>query len=447
MHELWQSVLNEIETTISHAAFTTWFKDTELVANDNGKITIAVANIFAQRQFQTKFDSQIRQILINNNIDVISIDYIVKTTNKQKTINREVTTDNPTPIQPTVTNTPKLANGGLNSRYTFANFIVGGSNDLAYTACQAVVNHPGTKYNPLFLYGGVGLGKTHLAQAVGNEIIKLNPKTKVHYTTSEAFYSDFVNAMKHKLSGFADKYRKADVLIVDDMQFIAGKEKSQDEFFHTINKLHQQNKQIIITSDRPPKEIPTLTDRLRSRFEWGMAIDIQMPDFETRCAILQAKSESSGVTLNQETIEFLANNIKTNIRELEGVLNQLMAYSEMRGIEPDLATAEGLLAGATHSPTHHITAKQIINKTANYFQLAPADIMSSDRSKHIVTPRQIAMYLLRSETRMSFPNIAHELGRKDHTTAMHSVDKIEKAIKLDYLIREQVAEIRDKLYA
>ena len=447
MHDLWQSVLNEIETTISHAAFTTWFKNTELLENTTGKITVAVPNIFAQRQFETKFDDKIRQILTENGVTVKDIDYIVQTNNKHKTINREVIPGDiePAPVAQKSERSPTIS---LNNRYTFANFIVGSSNDLAYTAAQAVVKNPGTKYNPLFLYGGAGLGKTHLAQAVGNEIIKNSPKTKVLYITIEQFYNDFIDMVRFKRGekGFSDKYRSVDVLIVDDMQFIVGKEKSQESFFHTFNELHQQNKQIIITSDRPPKDIPTLTDRLRSRFEWGMAIDIQMPDFETRCAILRAKSENSGVTLNQETIEFLANNIKTNIRELEGVLNQLLAYSEMRGIEPNLATAEGLLAGAKYSPTHHITAKQIINKTANYFQLAPADITSADRSKNIVTPRQIAMYLLRSEMRMSFPNIARELGRKDHTTAMHSVEKIEKAIKLDYLIREQVAEIRDKLY-
>ena len=231
------------------------------------------------------------------------------------------------------------------------------------------------------------------------------------------------------------------------MQFIAGKEKTQEEFFHTFNALHQNNKQIIITSDKPPRSIPTLTERLRSRFEMGMPIDIQMPDFETRCAIIEAKAALSNVELDRETVEYLANNIKTNIRELEGALNQLLAYAEMRGITPDVSTAEGLLGNVRRSRPQHVTSKQIIDKTAKYFSLSPAEICSAQRDKHIVTPRQIAMYLLRSELHLSFPKIASELGRKDHTTAIHSVEKIEKSIKLDFTVREQVAEIRERLYA
>ena len=231
------------------------------------------------------------------------------------------------------------------------------------------------------------------------------------------------------------------------MQFIAGKEKTQEEFFHTFNDLHQNNKQIIISSDKPPKSIPTLTERLRSRFEMGMAIDIQMPDFETRCVIIETKASLSGVELSRDTVEYLANNIKTNIRELEGALNQLLAYAEMRGVEPDVSTAEGLIGNVRQSRPQHLTPKQIIDKTAKHFQLNVDEVCSAKRDKHIVVPRQIAMYLLRSELHLSFPKIAGELGRKDHTTAIHSVEKIEKAIKLDYLIRTQVAEIREKLYA
>lgn len=247
--------------------------------------------------------------------------------------------------------------------------------------------------------------------------------------------------------GFADKYRNIDVLIVDDMQFIANKEKTQEEFFHTFNFLHQNNKQIIMSSDKPPRSIPTLTERLRSRFEMGMTIDVQMPDFETRCAILKAKAELSGVSLNNETVEYLATNIKTNIRELEGALNQLLAYADLHGVEPDISTAEGLLGNVRQSRPQHLTSKQIIDKTAKHFQIAVDEMCSGKRDKHIVVPRQIAMYLLRSELHLSFPKIAGELGRKDHTTAIHSVEKIEKAIKLDFVVREQVATIREKLYA
>ncbi len=451
-HALWQSVLGEIELSVSHATFTTWFKNTELIDQSEEAITISVPNIFAKKQFEVKFNDQIKNVLEKNGVTPRQINYTIQTTGKKTRVNRETTVD---PVndrvaellstnQPT-TNTATV--GNLNPRYTFDSFIVGSSNDLAYTASQAVASNPGSKYNPLYLYGGSGLGKTHLMQAIGNEIIKHSPKTKILYISSETFVSEFLDHIRFKKKGFADKYRNVDVLIVDDMQFIANKEKTQEEFFHTFNHLHQNNKQIIMCSDKPPKSIPTLTDRLRSRFEMGMTIDIQMPDFETRCAILNIKASQSGVSLNRDTVEYLATNIKTNIRELEGALNQLLAYAEMRGIEPDVSTAEGLLGNIRHSRPQHISSKQIIDRTAKHFHLDLNEICGAKRDKHIVVPRQIAMYLLRSELHLSFPKIANELGRKDHTTAIHSIEKIEKAIKLDYLIREQVSSIREKLYA
>ena len=457
-HVLWQSVLGEIELSVSHATFTTWFKNTELVDQNDAGIVIAVPNIFAKKQFEVKFNNQIKTVLAKNGVNPKHITYTVTTTGKKTRVNRETTplteaqqtADSliAAPVVSTYTkNAPLVAAGGLNPRYTFDNFIVGSSNDLAYTASQAVAASPGIKYNPLYLYGGVGLGKTHLMQAIGNEITKTQPGTRILYISSETFVNEFLEHIRFKKKGFSEKYRNVDVLIVDDMQFIAGKEKTQEEFFHTFNHLHQNNKQIIICSDKPPKSIPTLTERLRSRFEMGMTIDIQMPDFETRCAILTAKAELSGVSLGQDTVEYMATNIKTNIRELEGSLNQLLAYAEMRGIKPDITTAEGLLGNVRHSRPQHITSKQIIERTSKHFQLRVDEICSPKRDKHIVVPRQIAMYLLRSELHLSFPKIAGELGRKDHTTAIHSVEKIEKAIKLDFLIREQVASIREKLYA
>ncbi|MDB5165251.1 MAG: chromosomal replication initiation protein [Candidatus Saccharibacteria bacterium] len=451
MHQaLWQSVLGEIELSVSRATYMTWFKNTELLSNSDDGIVIAVPNIFAKRQFEVKFNDQVRDVLKKNGIVTERISYTVKMLNK-KVITREVVQSEQAITSPSVATSSLMASpmpiNGLNPRYTFANFIVGSSNDLAYTACQAVAANPGVKYNPLFLYGGVGLGKTHLMQAVGNEIVTNNPGAKVLYISSETFVKDFLESIRFKKKGFSDKYRNVDVLIIDDMQFIAGKEKTQEEFFHTFNALHQSNKQIIISSDKPPRSIPTLTERLRSRFEWGMAIDIQMPDFETRCAIVEAKSAQSNIELSRETVEYLANNIKTNIRELEGALNQLLAYAEMRGVTPDISTAEGLIGNVRRSRPQYVTSKQIIEKTARHFQIKTDEICSPKRDKHIVTPRQIAMYLLRSELHLSFPKIATELGRKDHTTAIHSVEKIEKAIKLDFLIREQVAEIREKLYA
>lgn len=451
-HALWQTVLGEIELSVSRAAFVTWFKNTELVeSGQDGIVTIAVPNIFAKQQFETKFNDQVMVSLKNNGIAIRRVTYVIRGAKPKKASETAsslmMQTQKHSEKRSKATGSDIGSGNGLNPRYTFSNFIVGGSNDLAYAAAQAVANNPGSKYNPLFLYGGVGLGKTHLAQAVGNEIVRKKPGTQVLYINSETFVNEFLDSIRFKKKGFSTKYRGVDVLVVDDMQFIAGKEKTQEEFFHTFNILHQANKQIIITADKPPKNIPTLTERLRSRFEWGMTIDIQMPDYETRCAILETKAAQSGVTLERETIEYLATNIKTNIRELEGSLNQLLAFAEMRGVAPDLQMATGVLGSARHSRPSHLSAKQIIDRTAKHFQIEPAEIKSPRRDKHIVVPRQVAMYLLRSELHLSFPRIALELGRKDHTTAIHSVEKIEKAIKLDFVMREQVAEIKEKLYA
>lgn len=444
---IWQAVLGEIETSVSHAVFVTWFKPTELVVHDDGSFSIAVSNVFAKQQFESKFNPQVIDALSKNGIAVERVDYVIKSEQPKKHLQ-----DQGPLAETVVARMPKkpersgAVGDGLNPRYTFDNFVVGSSNDLAYATAQAVSASPGAKYNPVFIYGGAGLGKTHLIQAVGNEIKRRTPENQVLYVTSETFVSEFLDHVQFKKKGFADKYRSVDVLIVDDVQFIAGKQATQEAFFHTFNHLHQQNKQIILSSDKPPKSIPTLTERLRSRFEWGMSIDIQLPDFETRMAIVKAKALLSGVELGNDTVEYLAKNINTNIRELEGALNQLLAFCEVRGLSPDVDTAVGLLGNVRQTRPHHVSPKQIVDKTARYFRLEQKDILGEKRDKHIVVPRQIAMYLLRSELHLSFPRIAVELGRKDHTTAIHSVEKIEKAIKLDFMIREQVADIRGRLY-
>lgn len=439
--QLWKTILAEIELGISHASFVTWFKKTELIDMDSQTVTIAVPNIFAKQQFEVKYNPMVKSLLLKHANAAQKVVYTIATTlpDKKSEVPPVVTSAQASTKRPSPT-------GGINPKYTFDTYIVGGNNDLAYAACKAAATAPGAKYNPLFIYGGVGLGKTHLIQAVGNEIIKKKPELKVLYVSSETFVNEFVEHIQFKKKGFSTKYRSVDVLIVDDMQFIAGKEKTQDEFFHTFNTLHQANKQIIISSDKPPKSIPTLTERLRSRFEWGMAIDIQMPDFETRCAIIDAKASLLGVVLPRETTEFIAESVKTNIRELEGALNQLLATVELRGLSPDVQTASALLGDVKKQRPSHLTPKQIVEKTARHFQVDMRDILSPRRDKHIVVPRQIAMYLLRSELHLSFPRIATELGRKDHTTAMHSVDKTEKAIKLDFVIREHVSIIREALY-
>lgn len=479
---LWQAVLGEIELSVSRGNFVTWFKPTQLLKYDATTALIGVPNVFIKQQLERKYSDLIGDTLKKNGVTTEKIQYKIHTINSKKVLDEPVTLDaSNQPINRATSalaaagttssqssfnsaNTyssrptgPERRSGGgaashtyrqgLNERYTFDSFIVGSGNELAYAACQAIAASPGTKYNPLFLYGGVGIGKTHLMQAVGNAVIAARPSARVVYVSSEQFLQGFVDALRFKkISDFNDFYRTADVLIVDDVQFIAGKEKAQEEFFHTFNTLHQADKQIIISSDKPPRDIPTLEDRLRSRFVWGMSIDMQIPDFETRCAIVQTKASAHAVELPPDVVDYLANNIQTNIRELEGALNQLLAFCEMRGLEPNLAIVSGLLGAAKTRPKH-ISAKQIIERTARHFQISVDEILSPKRDKDIVMPRQVAMYILRSELHLSFPKIARELGRKDHTTAIHSVEKIEKEIHIDNDIRTAVNDIKELLYA
>lgn len=450
---LWHSILGEAQVVLSAARYGAFWSKLKLIEYDDTTAVFEVISVFAKAQFEKKEHIYLRELLKKNGINSPNLVFNIQSSSSKPSISRETTSTNMdfTISQPPVNRTSSisssnLSRGGLNPRYTFDNFIVGSSNDLAYAASQGVATNPGTKYNPLYFYGGVGLGKTHLMQAVGNEIVKNNPDARVIYVSMETFGNEFLEYIRFKKKGFSEKYRNADVLIVDDMQFISGKEKTQEEFFHTFNFLHQNNKQIIISSDKPPRSIPTLTERLRSRFEMGMAIDIQMPDFETRCAIIASKAGLSNVNLDQEVIEYLATNIKTNIRELEGLLNQLLAQAELNGVQPDLSMAEGVIGNIRHSRPQHMTSKKVLDITAKHFQIKMDELCGSKRDKHIVVPRQIAMYLLRSELKLSFPKIANELGRKDHTTAIHSVEKIEKAMKLDVVIREQVEAIRSRLY-
>lgn len=469
---LWHSILGEAQVVLSTARYSAFWSKLKLVYYDQEEAIFEVISVFAKAQFEKKEHVYLRELLEKNGITSKNLKFNIQSSSDKPKISRETTADtyntgidalsspmfnnqmnsSPSPYATSSSHAPSLqksnlTKSGLNPRYTFDNFIVGSSNDLAYAASQGVASNPGTKYNPLYFYGGVGLGKTHLMQAVGNEIVRSNPGAKVIYVSMETFGNEFLEYIRFKKKGFSEKYRNADVLIIDDMQFISGKEKTQEEFFHTFNFLHQNNKQIIISSDKPPRSIPTLTERLRSRFEMGMAIDIQMPDFETRCAIITSKASMSGIELDQDVVEFLATNIKTNVRELEGLLNQLLAQADLNGIEPDLSMAEGVIGNIRHTRTRHISSKKILDSTAKHFQIKIDELCGIKRDKHIVVPRQVAMYLLRTELKMSFPKIANELGRKDHTTAIHSVEKIEKAMKLDVILREQIEDLKAKLYA
>jgi len=455
--KLWQTVLGDIEITLSRGNYLTWFKNTQLLQRDSNKLVVGVPNVFIKQQLERKYSELVSETLHKNGVDVPTIEYkiqsITRRAETEDVISLPVGSGSSPlnrPAQPTLKAANTLAHAyrqGINERYTFDNFVVGSGNELAYAACQAIAANPGTKYNPLFLYGGVGIGKTHLIQAVGNAVLAENHEARVVYVSSEQFVQEFVDALGYKKNtDFADFYRGADVLIVDDVQFLAGKEKIQEEFFHTFNALHQANKQIIISSDKPPREIPTLEERLRSRFVWGMSIDMQTPDLETRCAILQIKSELQHIQLPSDVVDYLATTVSTNIRELEGALNQLLAFCEMRALEPNLAIATGLL-GASQTRPKHLSARQIIERCARHYQVSVEDIVGPKRDKDIVVPRQVAMYMLRSELHLSFPKIARELGRKDHTTAIHSVEKIEKESRLDADIRQALSEIKDRLYA
>lgn len=462
---LWQTVLGEIELTVSRGAYVTWFKNTRLLRHKDNVMVIGVPNVFIKQQLEKKYNQLILDTLAKNNVIPERLDFkiyssinVPKKTDEETFILNSATTErlaasaagqsSSQTTGSTVSSTLRHNyRQGLNEKYTFDTFIVGSGNELAYAACQAIAANPGTKYNPLFLYGGVGLGKTHLIQAVGNAILAENREANIVYISIEQFVQEFLDAIKFKKNtDFAGYYRNADVLIIDDIQFIAGKEKTQEEFFHTFNALHQANKQIIISSDKPPKDIPTLEDRLRSRFAMGMSIDMQIPDFETRCVIIQTKANAHGLNLEPPVVEYLANLIQSNIRELEGALNQLLAFCEMRNLDPDVAIATSLLGSAKTRPKH-ISAKQIIERCAKHFQVPMEDIMGPKRDKDIVVPRQIAMYMLRSELHLSFPKIARELGRKDHTTAIHSVEKIEKEVSYDADIKAAVNEIKERLYA
>lgn len=457
---VWQAVLGELEVTLSQGNFVTWFKNTRLLKLDDGKIVIGLTNPFVKQTLEKKYGPLITATLSKQGVEVNEIEYKMlpagalsqqpgnpASGSNSNASNQQTHSSISQPAAAKAPAVPKNFRQALNERYTFDNFVVGDGNELAFAACQAISQKPGTKYNPLHLYGGVGIGKTHLIQALGNALQARDPNAKVLYIATEQFVQEFVQALRNRTTAaFAKYYRSADVLIVDDVQFIAGKDKMQEEFFHTFNTLHQGNRQIILSSDRPPRDIDSLEDRLKSRFAGGMSIDMQIPDFETRCAIIQTKAQHHDSELDHEVVEYLATNIQTNIRELEGALNQLLAFCEMRGLEPTLSIASSLLNVSKTRPKH-LSAKQIIERTARHFQIPFEDIVGPKRDKDIVVPRQVAMYMLRNELKLSFPKIARELGRKDHTTAIHSVEKINKEARTDASLRMAITEIRDHLYA
>lgn len=446
-NQLWQAALGELELSLSKANFMTWFKNTFIVSFDNQRVVIGVPNTFTRAWLEKKYHSDIircLQKICENQIREVTY-YVVMSKNvlPETAESLRVLSENND-----VTTSPRnMLEVGLNPQYTFENFIIGKTNELAHAASVAVATKPGSMYNPLFIYGGVGLGKTHLLQAIGNKIISAIPEKRVLYVSCEKFTNDFIKAIKTNIiDKFKNIYRSVDILLVDDIQFLAGKEGTREEFFHTFNALHQNNKQIVISSDRPPKAIPSLENRLISRFEWGMIADISSPDLETRIAILETKCRERGIILLPEVLHYIAENIQQNIRELEGALNRIIAHTQLNNSQNILEIAEKIIR--VHSPLQKkpLTPKHIISIVLEYFDLKMEDIMGACRKKNLALPRQIIMFLMREEIKSSYPAIGQEIGNRDHTTAIHAYLKINKALQYDNNLRRDIESIRERLY-
>lgn len=437
--EIWQVALGELEVTLSKANFTTWFKDTFVFSLEEKKIVIGVPNAFTKEWLQNKYHPEILRTLKKIRPKVETIEYKVGSQVVGPIITKRVVAEQDASLN---------AHPQLNPKYAFENFVVGNSNRLAAATSQAVSSKPGVVYNPLFLYGGVGLGKTHLVQAIGNEIFKNSPKKKIIYVSCERFTNDFVSSISNgKINEFKKAYRDVDVFLVDDIQFLAGKEGTQEEFFHTFNALHQGNRQIVITSDRVPKAIPQIQDRLSSRFGAGMVADIQPPNLEMRQAILRSKCEEKEFLLDDDIINFIATNIESNIRDLEGAVNRLKAYCQLNREDPSLDLTRKVLEDIIESRGKNLSIEKIMKVVSEFFKTEPEELLSAKRNRELVWPRQIVMYLLRHEMNLSFPKIGRELNKKDHTTIMHGVGKIEKEIGNNDELKKQLTMIKEKLYS
>lgn len=437
--QIWQAVLGEMEISLSKANFVTWFKDTFISSFSEDLVVVGVPNAFVKKWLEEKYHKNILNALEKvTQQKITKIEYRLE--NKKQSQNQNI--PQTTPAAP-INNTPVIEEAvrentaaknvynrfGLNPKYVFENFVVGKNNELAYAACQAVVRNLGKAYNPLFIYGGVGLGKTHLLQAIGNEASKFTDK--ILYTTSEKFTNNYIQAVQTgKGKDFKNLYRNVDLLLVDDVQFMGGKDGTQEEFFHTFNELQQANKQIILTSDRPPKSIPAIEKRLISRFESGMVADVGKPDIETKLAILERKSEEKGFPLDKEVLSFIANHIQNNIRELEGALNRVIVHHQLKNITPTIRSVKEVLSDLiANIQLKSLTPKEIIETVAKFYDISYKDITGSSRKKELVWPRQVAIYLIREELNTSYPTIGQELGGRDHTTAMHAYNKIELEVK------------------
>ncbi len=449
--QLWQTALGEIEIQISKPNFATWLKNSQLLDKQEGVVLVGLPNTFAKEWVENKYQKIILNALRNHDESTKKVQFTVHNNNKATATlapkkNRQVNEEE-FKKQLTFEELKVDPETNLNPRYRLSSFVVGKTNELAYAAACAVIEEIGRKYNPLFFYGGTGLGKTHLIQAIGNEIrVRYNNKVRVKYVSSEKFTNDVIYGIRNKrMEDMKDKYRNVDVLIIDDIQFIAGKTTTEEEFFHTFNALYENNKQIIISSDRPPKFIPTLADRMRSRFEGGMIADISYPDYELRLAILKTKLQERGVALPENILEFIANKIQKNLRELEGVLNRILFYQYAKK-EVTLKMVEEIVAGVLQQPTKNINPNQVIKAVADYYELTPNDLIGRCRQKSVVVPRQITMYLLRDVLNLSYPDIGQRIGKRDHTTAIYANNKISEEMNKNQDLSQKILAIKDLIY-
>ena len=446
-NELWQSVLAQMQLHISKANFATWFQSTFIADQDEGRVVIGTPSAFVKEWLEDKYQKQILKLLRSRSPEVRSIEF--KITQLSAPIARKAPEPKPSEEQMDFREIYTDRETNLNPRYTFENFIVGKGNELAHAAAMAAAANPGESYNPLFIYGGVGLGKTHLLQAIGHHVLTTRPNATVRYLTCERFTNEYIQSVRGgRGKEFKDAYRTVDVLLVDDVQFISGKQGTQEEFFHTFNALHQLNKQIVLSADRSPKDILSLESRLLSRFEWGMTTDISQPDFETRVAILEAKCQGKNYPLTADVLRAIAGTVQSNVRELEGALNKIIAYHQFKNMQPTMETVQTLLQSFLPSvPKRNITPKRLIEIVTVYYDVAMDELLGKSREKRLAFPRQVAMYLLREDAKCSFPAIGTHVGSRDHTTAMHACGKIGGLLKEDEQLKHDIALLREKIYS
>jgi chromosomal replication initiator protein len=449
MSKLWDDTLTHLEQNLNPQHFSTWIKPLKFVKVEQDLVYLEVPNRFVLDWVKENYGKLILRILSELSAVTYRLQFNVADQAGNKILNRKtnikkiagpVTRKNPTDIK------NHLSDINLNRKYTFDEFVSGSSNQFAYAAAMAVANNPATTYNPLFIYGGVGLGKTHLVNAIGNAILKTSPQTRICYYTSEKFMNELINSLRYnRMDEFRNKFRSMDVILIDDIQFIAGKERTQEEFFHTFNALYESHKQIIVTSDKFPKDIPGLEERLRSRFEWGLIADIQPPDVETKLAILKMKAEQNNIKLPEDVALFLANSICNNVRELEGYLIRIGAYASLTAIPVSLEMARNVLKDILIERNRELTVEEIIKKVSGHFNIKISDIKSPKRLKTVVLPRQIAMYLSRQLTSSSYPEIGDRFGGKDHSTIIHAIRKIERIMEEDFHLRTTIENLKNEL--